>query len=43
MSQFDSSSEYSGAIAWMADNSVAANLLMIVLLVGGLLMFQEIH
>jgi len=43
MSQFDSASEYSGAIAWMADNSVAANLLMIVLLAGGLLMFQEIQ
>ena len=31
-----------GAIAWMAHNPVAANLLMIVCLVGGLLMLSKI-
>jgi len=36
------SSISSGSIGWMAQNSVAANLLMFVLIVGGLLLFQSI-
>jgi len=35
-------SEKRGPLAWMAGNSVAANLLMIVLLVGGLIWALQI-
>ncbi len=34
---------YSGSLSWMARNPVAANLLMVMLLVGGLLMSQRIN
>ncbi|MCB0317824.1 MAG: efflux RND transporter permease subunit, partial [Bdellovibrionales bacterium] len=34
--------KFSGPIAWMAENSVASNLLMIVLLVGGLLVATQV-
>lgn len=37
-SQYPSRSESRGPIGWMAGNSVAANLLMVVLLVGGLIL-----
>ncbi len=41
----DSSREsaFHGAIAWMARNPVAANLLMLLFMVGGLLMFPRIR
>ena len=38
----DAALKRSGVLAWMANNSVAANLLMIVLVVGGLLMLSNI-
>jgi multidrug efflux pump subunit AcrB len=34
--------KFSGPLAWMANNSVAANVLMIVLIVGGLLMASRV-
>ncbi|MCI5065481.1 efflux RND transporter permease subunit, partial [bacterium] len=38
----ESDEQYGGAIAWMAKNSVAANLLMVIFLVGGLIMSRQI-
>ncbi|WP_316347429.1 efflux RND transporter permease subunit [Desulfuromonas acetoxidans] len=40
--QFRSPGEERGAIAWMAGNSVASNLLMLILMIGGLLIATQI-
>ena len=42
MSARDTARGQRGAIAWMAGNSVAANLLMLVFLVGGLVGLSSI-